>query len=102
MVDVSPTGQPVYIGDLATVDRVYKDPSEYAESRRADHSAGGRDARGQQHCRFGNTLRATLKAFRLPSPDVKLDMVADQPRSFPTASAISSRNLALPSSLSSW
>ena len=25
MIDVSPTGQPVYIGDLANVDRVYKE-----------------------------------------------------------------------------
>ena len=33
MVDVSRTGQPVYIGDLANVDRVYKDPTQYARSR---------------------------------------------------------------------
>src|SRR5271167_1652272 len=30
MVDVSPTGQPIYLGDLATVKRVYEDPTEYA------------------------------------------------------------------------
>ena len=28
MVDVSPTGQPIYLGDLADVKRVYKDPTE--------------------------------------------------------------------------
>jgi multidrug efflux pump subunit AcrB len=33
MIDLSPTGQPVYIGDLANVDRVYKDPTQYARSR---------------------------------------------------------------------
>ncbi len=82
MVDVSPTGQPVYIGDLATVDRVYKDPSEYAR-------IGGEQTillavemhEGNNIVDFGNTLRATLKGIQasLP-PDVKLDMVADQPR----------------------
>jgi multidrug efflux pump subunit AcrB len=52
MVDVSPTGQPVYIGDLGSVERIYKDPTEYARiGRRANHPAGGRDARGQQHRR---------------------------------------------------
>ncbi len=30
MVDVSPAGQPIYLGDLANVKRVYKDPDEYA------------------------------------------------------------------------
>ena len=32
MIDVTRTGQPVYIGDLANVDRVYKDPTQYARS----------------------------------------------------------------------
>jgi multidrug efflux pump subunit AcrB/outer membrane protein TolC len=82
MVDVSPTGQPVYIGDLATVERVYKDPTEYAR-------IGGEQSilltvemrEGNNIVDFGNTLRATLKSVQatLP-PDVKLDLVADQPR----------------------
>jgi multidrug efflux pump subunit AcrB len=82
MVDVSPTGQPVHIGDLADVERVYKDPTEYA---RFD----GEQAillsvemhEGNNIVDFGNTLRTTLKSVQatLP-PDVKLDMVADQPR----------------------
>jgi multidrug efflux pump subunit AcrB/outer membrane protein TolC len=82
MVDVSPTGQPVYIGDLATVDRVYKDPTEYAR-------IGGEQTillavemhEGNNIVNFGNTLRAALKNVQatLP-PDVKLDLVADQPR----------------------
>ncbi len=82
MVDVSPTGQPVAIGDLADVERVYKDPTEYA---RFD----GEQAillsvqmhEGNNIVDFGNTLRATLKSVQatLP-PDVKLDLVADQPR----------------------
>ena len=81
-VDVSPTGQPVHIGDVADVERVYKDPTEYA---RYD----GEQAillsvemhEGNNIVDFGNTLRATLKNVQttLP-PDVKLDLVADQPK----------------------
>jgi multidrug efflux pump subunit AcrB/outer membrane protein TolC len=82
MVDVSPTGQPVYIGDLADVERVYKDPAEYA---RIDGQQSILLAvemhEGNNIVDFGNTLRATLKSIQtsLP-PDVKLDLVADQPR----------------------
>jgi multidrug efflux pump subunit AcrB len=100
MVDVSPTGQPVYIGDLANVERVYKDPSEYAR-------IGGEQTillavemhEGNNIVDFGNTLRATLKNIQtsLP-PDVKLDLVADQPGWFPNASTIFSASSASPSS----
>jgi len=82
MVDVSPTGQAVTIGDLATVDRVYKDPTEYAR-------IGGEQTillaiemhEGNNIVDFGNTMRTTLKSVQatLP-PDVKLDLVADQPK----------------------
>jgi len=82
MVDVSPTGLPVYIGDLANVERVYKDPTTYAR-------IGGEQTillavemhEGNNIVDFGNTLRTTLKNIQttLP-PDVKLDLVADQPR----------------------
>jgi multidrug efflux pump subunit AcrB len=82
MVDVSPTGQPVYIGGVADVERVYKDPSEYAR-------IGGEQTtllavemhEGNNIVDFGNTLRKTLKNVEatLP-PDVKLDLVADQPK----------------------
>ena len=82
MVDVSPTGQAVTVGDLATVERVYKDPTEYAR-------IGGEQTillavemhEGNNIVDFGNTLRSTLKNIQtsLP-PDVKLDLVADQPK----------------------
>lgn len=82
MVDVSPTGRPVYIGDLATVNRVYKDPAAYDR-------IGGEKAillavemhEGNNIVDFGNTLRSTLESVQatLP-PDVKLDLVADQPK----------------------
>jgi len=82
MVDVSPTGQAVTIGDLATVDRVYKDPTEYAR-------IGGEQTillavemhEGNNIVDFGNTMRATLKQVQATLPrDVKLDLVADQPK----------------------
>jgi multidrug efflux pump subunit AcrB/outer membrane protein TolC len=82
MVDISPTGQPVTIGDLATLDRVYKDPSEYAR-------IGGEQTillavemhEGNNIVDFGNTMRTTLKDVQATQPpDVKLDLVADQPR----------------------
>ena len=82
MVDVSPTGLPLYIGDIADVERVYKDPTEYA---RIDGEPAILLAveihEGNNIVRFGNTVRRTLKdlAGSLP-PEVKLDLVADQPR----------------------
>jgi multidrug efflux pump subunit AcrB/outer membrane protein TolC len=81
-VDVSPTGQPVYIGDLATVERVYKDPTEYARIGGEQSILLAVEMReGNNIVDFGKTLRKTLKNVQstLP-PDVKLDLVADQPR----------------------
>ncbi|MDR3723724.1 MAG: efflux RND transporter permease subunit [Terracidiphilus sp.] len=83
MVDVSRrTGQPVYIGDLATVERSYKDPSQYAR-------IGGEKTillsvemnEGNNIEDLGNALDAKLAEIKttLP-PDVKLDMVANQPK----------------------
>jgi multidrug efflux pump subunit AcrB/outer membrane protein TolC len=82
MVDVSPNGQPVYIGDLATVDRVYKDPTEYARTGGEQTILLAVEMReGNNIVDFGNTLHKTLKSVQaiLP-PDVKLDLVADQPK----------------------
>ncbi len=82
MVDVSPTGQPVHVGDLAKVERVYKDPTEYAR-------IGGERAillavemhEGNNIVSFGKALHTALGGLRaaLP-PDLKLDLVADQPK----------------------
>jgi multidrug efflux pump subunit AcrB/outer membrane protein TolC len=82
MVDVSPTGQPVYIGDLADVNRVYKDPTEYARFEGEQTILLSVEMHeGNNIVDFGNTLRVTLKNAQatLP-PDVKLDLVADQPK----------------------
>jgi multidrug efflux pump subunit AcrB/outer membrane protein TolC len=82
MVDVSPTGQPVHIGDLATVERVYKDPTEYARFEGEQTILLAVEMReGNNIVDFGNTLRTKLRNVQatLP-PDVKLDLVADQPK----------------------
>jgi len=52
-----------------------------ALQQRTNHSAVGRDARSNNIGGLGNTLRTTLKNVEatLP-PDLKLDMVADQPK----------------------
>ena len=82
VVDVLPTGQPVHVGDVAQVERVYKDSTEYA---RYDGEPAILLAvemnEGNNIVDFGNTVRATLKSVSqsLP-PEVKLDLVADQPR----------------------
>ena len=82
MVDVSPAGQPIYLGDLATVSRVYKDPTEFARM-------GGEPTillsvemhEGNNIVEFGKQLHETLARVQatLP-PDVQLEFVADQPR----------------------
>jgi multidrug efflux pump subunit AcrB/outer membrane protein TolC len=82
MVDVSPTGQPVYIGDVANVERVYKDPTEYVRFNNEQTILLSVEMHeGNNIVDFGNTLRTTLKNVEatLP-PDLKLDMVADQPK----------------------
>ena len=82
MVDVSRTGQPVYIGDLANVERVYQDPTEYTR-------CNGERAilisvemlEGNNVVDFGNEVRASLDRLQpLLPPDLKIDFVADQPR----------------------
>jgi multidrug efflux pump subunit AcrB/outer membrane protein TolC len=81
-VDVSPTGQPVHVGDVADVTRVYKDPSEYARRNGEPVILLSVEMHeGNNIVDFGNTMRAKLKELQssLP-PDVKLDLVADQPQ----------------------
>src|SRR5271165_3862248 len=82
MVDVTRTGQPVYIGDLAEVQRVYKDLTEYARSRGERAILLSVEMQeGNNIVDFGNELHASLDSLRpLLPPDLKLDMVADQPK----------------------
>ena len=82
MVDVTRTGQPVYIGDLAEVQRMYKDPTQYARSRGERAVLLSVEMQeGNNIVDFGNELHAALDSQRpLLPPDLKIDMVADQPR----------------------
>jgi multidrug efflux pump subunit AcrB/outer membrane protein TolC len=82
MVDVTHSGQPVYIGDLADVQRMYKDPTEYARSRGERAILISVEMQeGNNIVDFGNELHASLDRLRpLLPPDLKLDMVADQPK----------------------
>ncbi|MBS1875810.1 MAG: efflux RND transporter permease subunit [Acidobacteria bacterium] len=82
MIDVSPRGQPVYIGDLADVRRVYQDPTQFS---RVDGEPALLLAvemqEGNNIVDFGNDLRRTLDRARLLlPPDLKVEMVADQPK----------------------
>src|SRR6202140_1746432 len=82
MVDVTRTGQPVYIGDLAQVQRMYKDPTQYARSRGERAILLSVEMQeGNNVVDFGNELRTSLDSLRpLLPPDLKIDMVADQPK----------------------
>jgi multidrug efflux pump subunit AcrB/outer membrane protein TolC len=82
MIDVSPTGQPVYIGDLANVERVYKDPTEYARTNGERAILISVEMQeGNNIVDFGDDIHAALDRLRpmLP-PELKIDMVADQPK----------------------
>ena len=81
MIDVSRTGQPVYIGDLANVERVYKDPTQYARSRGERAILLSVEMQeGNNIVDFGKELHASLDHLRpLLPPDLKIDFVADQP-----------------------
>lgn len=83
IVDVSPvTGQPVHIGDLASVRRGYKDV-EFATRFQGEPALmlAVEMQEGNNIVEFGQALGARLEQVKasLP-PDVKIDLVADQPR----------------------
>jgi len=82
IVDQSNQGSIVHLGDLASVNRVYKDPAEYARfSGDQTILLSVEMHEGNNIVDFGKTLRKTLlDAQTLLPPDVKLDLVADQPR----------------------
>lgn len=82
MVDVSQNGQPVYLGDLAQVERVYKDPTEYARiAGEPTILLSVEMHEGNNIVDFGHDLHGALDKVRgeLPS-DLQLEFVADQPK----------------------
>jgi multidrug efflux pump subunit AcrB/outer membrane protein TolC len=82
MVDVSQTGVPVYLKDLATVNRVYEDPSQYVRINvQQTILLAVQVHEGNNIVSFGHDLEKTLDGVRrtLP-PGVQLDLIANQPR----------------------
>jgi multidrug efflux pump subunit AcrB/outer membrane protein TolC len=82
MVDVSPTGVPVYLKDLGTIDRVYEDPSEYVRINGQKTILLAVEMQdGKNIVSFGHDLQATLdRVQRTMPPDVQLELIANQPR----------------------
>jgi multidrug efflux pump subunit AcrB/outer membrane protein TolC len=83
MVDVSrTTGQPVYIRDLATVHRTYKDPDNYVRMNGEPTILLSVEMHeGNNIDDLGKDLKVKLASIQATfPPDVKLDMVANQPK----------------------
>ena len=83
MVDVSKTtGQPVYIRDLATIHRTYKDPDNYVRMNGEPSILLSVEMHeGNNIDDLGKDLKAKLATIQTGfPPDVKLDLVANQPK----------------------
>jgi multidrug efflux pump subunit AcrB len=83
MVDVShTTGQPVYIRDLANVHRTYKDPDNYVRMNGEPTILLSVEMHeGNNIDDLGKDLKVKLASIQAGfPPDVKLDMVANQPK----------------------
>ena len=69
MIDVTKTGQPVYIGDLANVERVYKDQTQYVRSRGERAILLSVEMQeGNNIVDFGKELHASLDRLRPAAP----------------------------------
>lgn len=82
MVDMSPAGQPVYLGDLAKVERRYQDPEAVTRYQGEPCLMLSVEMQeGHNIVAFGQELAAKLdETRRLLPPGVKLDLLANQPR----------------------
>jgi multidrug efflux pump subunit AcrB/outer membrane protein TolC len=83
MVDVShTTGQPVYIRDLATIHRTYRDPDNYVRMNGEPSILLSVEMHeGNNIDDLGKDLKAKLATIQAGfPPDVKLDLVANQPK----------------------
>lgn len=82
MIDVSPEGQPLYLGDVAKIERRYQDPqflTRYNGQPAMMISVEMQE--GYNVVEFGQQVAAKLAGVqRLLPPDLKLDLVANQPR----------------------
>jgi multidrug efflux pump subunit AcrB/outer membrane protein TolC len=82
MVDVTQARVPVYLKDLATVNRVYEDPSQYVRiNGQKSILLAVQVHEGNNIVSFGHDLQKTLdRVQRTLPPDVQLDLIANQPR----------------------
>jgi len=81
-IGVSPAGQPIYLGDLAQVERRYQDP-EFLTRFNGDNCLmiSVEMQEGNNIVDFGKAIRERMAHVRtLLPPDLKLDLLADQPR----------------------
>jgi multidrug efflux pump subunit AcrB/outer membrane protein TolC len=81
MIDMSSRGQPVYIGDLAKVERVNGEPRTLCRyNGEAALLVSVEMLEGNNIVDFGHELKGRLEKVRtmLP-PDLKIDLIADQP-----------------------
>lgn len=81
IVDVAPTGQPVYLGDLAQVERRYRDPEFLV---RYDGNpcllVSVEMQKGKNIVEMGDRVSESLTRLRQRLPaDLKLDLIANQP-----------------------
>src|SRR5712675_902965 len=82
LVDVShTTGQPVYVGDFANVERRYQDPDQIARFDGAPSVLLSAEMqKGRNIVELGEEINQALGRVRpLLPPDLRLDLIADQP-----------------------
>ncbi len=82
MIDVSPTGQPVYLGDLADVERIEGEPRTLCRYNGEQAVLVSVEMlEGKNIVEFGHALSEKLEHARsaLP-PDVSIDVIANQPK----------------------
>jgi multidrug efflux pump subunit AcrB len=81
MIDVSPAGQPLYLGDVAKIERRYQDPqflTRYNGEPAMMISVEMQE--GYNVVEFGQQVSEKLAGVqRLLPPDLKVDLVANQP-----------------------
>jgi multidrug efflux pump subunit AcrB/outer membrane protein TolC len=81
LIDVSHTGQPVYLRDFANVERRYQDPTFLTRfNGEPSVMLSVEMQRGKNIVELGEQISAAMERLRgvLP-PDLKIDVVADQP-----------------------
>ena len=82
MIGASPTGQPIYIGDLGEVHRRYQDPESLTRFQGENCLMLSVEMQeGNNIVDFGQAIREKIEHARLMlPPDLKLDLIADQPK----------------------